>query len=54
MAEPDSQPDLNDAGRPSGSAGVDPVVMEDRIRDLVDERRRLLRQRRVARARLQV
>ncbi len=47
MAEPDSQPDLYEASRPSGSAGVDPVMMADRIRDLVDERRRLLRQRRV-------
>jgi hypothetical protein len=38
---------LKDVSSPSPSAGADPVVLADRIRDLVDERRRLLRQRRV-------
>ena len=47
MAEPDSQPELKDAPGTRTSAGADPVVLADRIRDLVDERRRLLRQRRV-------
>lgn len=47
MAEPDSQPDLQSASGPSSSADADPVILADRIRDLVDDRRRLLRQRRV-------
>ena len=47
MAEPDSQPDLKNAPGPSSSAGADPVILADRIRDLVEDRRRLLRQRRV-------